>query len=50
MIASLVAALTGLTMIGYYGFYCRRRALTRAEEIAGLLILLAGLTSPFWLW
>ena len=50
VIASLIAALTGLSLIAYYGIYCRGRTLTRPEEITGLLILLAGLTAPFWLW
>jgi hypothetical protein len=49
MIPSLLAALAGLGLIGYYGFYCRHRALTRREEIVGLLILLAALSAPFWL-
>jgi hypothetical protein len=45
---SLAAILAGVAMIGYFGFYCRGRELTRREKIAATLILLAALSFPFW--
>jgi predicted methyltransferase len=48
LIRSVIAALAGFGMIGYFGFYCRGRELTRWEKISAALILLAGLSAPFW--
>ena len=49
MLRSLMVALCGLGVLLYYGLYCRGRALTPREEIVAFLILLGGMSGPFWL-